>query len=66
MGQLYSDLGGVFYCLFGNVTRRVFYCWGAFRGADAESVYRADDTLAPEPIEDMGVDHRRLDILVAE
>ena len=44
----------------------MFYCWGAFRGADAESVYRADDTLAPEPIEDVGVDHRRLDVLVAE
>jgi len=39
VGQLYSDLGGVFYCLFGNVTRRVVYeVWGARSGQKYRSV----------------------------
>ena len=52
--------------MFGNVTRRMFYCWRAFGAGDAQGVGRAYYPSSAGPIEDVGVDHCRLDVLVAE
>ncbi len=56
----------MFDCAISYVTRSVFYCRSAFRGGEAERVGRADNTAAAGVLKDVGVDHRRLDVFVAE
>ena len=56
----------MFYCLFGNVTRRVIYCWCAFVACDAQGIRWADNAFSSEPVEDVRVDHRGLHVFVSE
>ena len=56
----------MFDCLLGNVTRRVFYCGSVCAAENSDGVCGTDDPSSPRIIEDVGVDHRRLDVLVAE
>lgn len=57
----------MFYCLIGNVTRRVFYWMGVNAlQIGSERVDGADDAFPSAHVENVGVDHGRFHVFVSE